>query len=141
MFVFRGCVFKNRFVRSHFQFALSILDNICQVNSQLQEQYMTVPFAWCLVKQLKRDFSDDMNKITSGVYCNWRFPEKMNRQQISSFKLILSELLLDMDIRFVCPSFSIDTRAAHRNIDETTRRLNESYVKNVQRQCPLFEQV
>ena len=136
-----GVFFKNRFVRSHFRFALFILDRICQVNSLLQEQYMTVPFAWCLVKQLKHEFSHDMNNISTGDFCNWRYLEKMNQQQITSFKFILSELLLNMDIRFVCPSFSIDTRQARRNIDETTLQLSPSFLKSVQRQCPLFEQV
>ena len=136
-----GPFLNNRFIRSHFRFALFILDRICQVNSRLQEQYMTVPLAWCLVKQLRQDFSFDMDKISSGDYSNWRYLEKLNERQMTSFTVVLSELMLNMDIRFICPSLSIGTRLANRNIDETTGQLNPSFVRGVQRQCPLFELV
>ena len=71
-----GVFLKNRFIRSHFRFALFVLERLCQVNSKLQDQYMTVPLAWCLVKELKREFSCDLDKITAGDFCNWKYLEK-----------------------------------------------------------------
>ena len=60
---------------------------------------------------------------------------------MTSFKVILSELLLNLDIRFACPSFSIGTRLANRNVEEMTHQLNMSFMRNVQSQCAIFELV
>ena len=130
---------NNPFVFSHFKFAQSILEKICRVNSQLQQTYMTVPQAWWLIQKLKDSFSRDLNEISSGNYGNFTYLEGMNDCQKTTFKTILTSLLLNMDIRFACPSLSIDTRVAHRNVDPITQRLNKQFLQNVQRQCVLFE--
>ena len=132
---------NNPFILSHFFFAHYILERICNVNTQLQQRYMTVPQAWCLVQRLKEAFSHDMSQITSGNYGDFGYFVGMRENQIPTFKTILTALLLNLDIRFACPSFSIDTRAAHRNLDQTTQRLNKEFLKRVQRQCPLYELV
>ena len=55
--------------------------------------------------------------------------------------MIMSKTLLNLDIRFPCPSFSIDMSLARRNVIDTMQQLDESFLKNVQRQCPFFELV
>ena len=122
---------NNLFILSHFFFAHYILERICNVNTQLHQRYMTVPRAWCLVQRLKEDFSRDMSEITAGNYGDFGYFVGMRENQITTFKTILTALLMNLDIRFACPSFSIDTRAAHRNLDQTTQRLNR-----VLKKCP-----
>ena len=102
---------------------------------------MTVPHAWGLVQNLKESFSRDLDEISSGYYGNFTYLVGMSEFQIATFKKVLSALILNMVIRFACPSFSIDIRVAHRNTDQTTQRLRDQFLKRVQRQCPLFELV
>ena len=63
----------------------------------------------------------------------------MNERHISTFKTVVSNILLNFEIRFPCPSFSIDSRLARRHIDQTTQRLSIAFFKTVQHQCPIFE--
>ena len=55
--------FSNKFILSHFSFALSILKTICGVNESLQEQYTILPVVWERIKHMRQSFYESLTQM------------------------------------------------------------------------------
>ena len=55
-----------------------------------------------------------------------------------TFTNIMERLILNMDIRFPCPSTCIESRFLRHNVDISTNTLNRQLFQSVRINCPLF---
>ena len=110
---------------------------MCVLNSKLQDSYMTVASAWLLVKQLKNDFQNILSSLSAGRFQEFPYLEGLNRTQKDTFMVITKTLLLNLDIRFPCPSFSIDKRIAYKHTDQNTQQLSKQFLSKTQHECPI----
>ena len=130
-------VFSNPFIRSHFSFAFDILKKICSFNQALQEQYIILPRAWALIERMKNEFYDIYRQMKNGISLAFEYIGGLSEPEKRTFLIVL-EKLLNIDVRFPCPSTSINSRQAQQNIDVVTATLNRPFVQSVRNNCPLF---
>ena len=130
--------FSNDFILSHFLFAFVILEKISDVNEILQRQYMTLPEAWHLINRLKETSREYYNQMRTGRFDNFEFIAPLNAEQKKTFEVVIQNLLLNMEVRFSCPSTCIDSKLAEQNFDFSTNTLNKPFLQNVRNKCPLF---
>ena len=133
--------FEDKFVIAHFRFARFVLDRVCLTNTKLQERYLLLPHAWVMINKLKQDFIGSLEEIRSHTFSSFDYLTDLTEGQLLSFQTILNAFLLKMDVRFPCPSFSMDTRKTKHYIDQTLWRIDPTFTREVQKKCPLFELV
>ena len=130
--------FSNAFIHAHFSFAFDILKRICRFNRALQEQYTILPDVWILVCHMKDLFSGDFRQMRNGCFVDFDYIERLNVVEKETFLHVLEKLLLNMEVRFPCPSTSIDIRQARQNVDHLTNTLNRGFFQSIRNSCPLF---
>ena len=118
-------------------FARDILEIICKTNESLQEQYIILPEAWGLICRMKDQFSDLYRQMRNGHYDQFDYLCQFDDEQQKTFLNVIENLLLNVDVRFPCPSTSIELRHARPTLDFPTNALNREW-QNVRSSCPLF---
>ena len=131
--------FQNKFVLSHFHFALFVLEKICWANTKLQKKHIFLPHAWVLVKNLKEEFFRYSEEIRTMSFSSFDYLANLSMEQIGTFRVIVDTFLLNMDIRFPCPSFSMVVRIAKKHIEPSSNKINPAYMSDFRQKCPLFE--
>ena len=133
--------FSNRFIMSNFRFALFILEKLWLLNTELQEQYTFLPVVWSSINRMKEVFRQHLCDLHNSRFDNFTYIGTLSENEKKSFCVILEKLLLHMDIRFPCPSTSIDMRRAKRETNLETNTLDRHFLRSVQQHCPLLETV
>ena len=77
--------------------------------------------------------------MKAGIFEDFEYLEKMDRQEIATFQKIIKAFLFNMEVRFPCPSFSIAKRVARRHVDPTTEQLDLHFLENVSLNCQINE--
>ena len=70
---------------------------------------------------LKQTFRRHFDELQTSMFTSFDYLMDLSREQLLSFQVIIERLLLNMEIRFPCPSFSINTQVAKQNINEATK--------------------
>ena len=128
--------FQDNFVLAHFRFAYFVLERVNLTNTKLQERYLVLPHAWLMINQLKEEFRVYRDDIRSITFSSFDFLGVLTNEQLPSFLEIIDAFLLNMEVRFPCPSLSIDTRVAKQHVDQTLYQINPSFLKEVGRRAP-----
>ena len=74
-------------------------------------------------------------------FASFEYPGKLSSDELLSFEAIIETFLLNMDIRFPCPSFSMDVKVAKEFIDQESHTIDITFMKDVQKRCPLLQMV
>ena len=130
--------FSHHFVLSLFKFSFFILDKIWTLVVQMQHQYTILPLVWTSVERLRNEFVKILDDIHNRRLAGFDYLRFMDETQIVTFENVLKQLILNMHIRFPCPSTGIDTRHARRHTDIHSATLNDAVLKSYMRKCPLF---
>ena len=133
--------FHDNFILSHFRFAFFVLDRICSTNTQLHEKNIFLHQAWILIKNLREDFCCYLRKIGARSFASFEYLGDLSSDELLSFEVIIESFLLNLDIRFPCPSFSMDMKVAKSFIDQESHTIDITFVKDIQSRCPLLEMV
>ena len=134
-------LFANQFILSHFKFAQFILEKLCLMNEQLQEQYSFLPLCWSSIQQMKGVFEAYERKMKNGIFDDFVYVGGFHSREKETFILVIQRLILNIQIRFPCPSTSIGARKAKRNTDFTTNTVDQGFLRSVKLRCDLFETV
>ena len=136
-----GSFFQDKLVLAHFRFAFFVLERVHMTNNKLQERYLVLPHAWLMINKFKEDFRVYRDDIQSITFSYFDFLGVLTNEQQSSFLEIIDAFLLNMEVRFPCPSLSMDMRVAKQHVDQNLYQINPSFAKEVGRRCPLQEMV
>ena len=98
---------------------------------------MTVPQAWVLVKSLKQEIQQHSARLSAGRFDSVPFLSAFNQIQKDSFLAIINALLFNMEMRFPCPSLSLDKRVANRHKNPEKGQLERRIISNTQQKCPI----
>ena len=71
----------------------------------------------------------------------FEFINPLSDLQKATFLPVMETMLLNLDIRFPCPSLSIDLSLAKQNMDNTTNTLKPEFYKQTQMMCPFVMEV
>ena len=74
-------------------------------------------------------------------FARFEYLTTMNDSQKASFLHVMEMLILNMDIRFPCPAFSLETSLAKRHTDQTSNTLQPAFYKRMQMKCPFAMEV
>ena len=108
------------------------------MNDSLQEQYTILPIVWESITRLKQTFNEFLTQMRNGNFSEFDYVGRLCAHERKSFLNIIERLLLNMDIRFPCPSSSIDWRRARQNVNFSTSTLDQIFLRSVKTCCPLF---
>lgn len=129
--------FSNSFIDAHFHFASFVLERICCLNTQMQEQYSLVHETWESVQSLRRQLETDLVDMERGSFGKFTYVGDLDDVQRGTFVTVLKRLILNINIRFPCINTSIDTRLARHNTNDALK-LNESLLYRMRRSCPFM---
>ena len=107
----------------------------------MQQQYTILSLVWLLVEQLKDKFSRYLSEIHDGCFVPFDFLQGVQPCRIHTFTYVLKRLLLNIQIRFPCPSNGIDVKSARGFIDYEDAMLDTAFLHHFKRKCPLFVSV
>ena len=74
-------------------------------------------------------------------YTRFEFITSMNDWQKRTFQNVMEMTILNLDIRFPCPSLSIQTTVAKEIIDPATNTLDPAFTKRILMKCPFIVEV
>ena len=74
----------------------------------------------------------------NGIFGEFDFVCQLCDFERKSFLNIMERLLLNMEIRFPCPSSSIDRRQTRQTFNRTTNNVDQRFLQSVKTNCPLF---
>ena len=129
---------SNQFVLTHFKFSFFILDKIWTLVVQMQHQYTILPVIWTKIDRLKNEFVNCLREVQDRRFVRFPIFQNMDELQIATFENVLKRLILNMQVRFPCPSTGVDSRLARSHMDTRIGTLNETVLKSYMRRCPLF---
>ena len=132
---------SNAFFIAHFKFARFLLDEICVLNSTMQEEFATLPGLWHSVLNFKNKMKVYFDEMKRNCFEKFEYIMPLNDSQKETFLNVMEMTILNLDKRFPCPSMSIDTHMAKRNVNETTRTLDALFYKSVQMKCPFVMEI
>ena len=132
--------FRDKFILAHFSFAQFVLERICSTNTQLQRKYIFLPDAWVFVNKLKGEFSL-YSREKQNIFTTFEYLGDLSGDQVVSFLDIIDHFLLNTDFRFPCPGISFDMKNAQEYLNPSSTAIEETFMKEIQRKCPLFEKV
>ena len=72
----------------------------------------------------------------NGIFLHFEYIGGLSEPEKKTFLNIVAKLLLNIDVRFPCPSTSINSRQAQQNIDVVTTTLNRPFIQ-CQKQMPI----
>ena len=96
----------------HFRFAQLLLDKLWLLNLKLQEQFALLPVVLSSITQTKEMFKQHLSELKRSCYEKFDYIRVLSDWEKKTFEEILQKLLLNLDIRFPCPSTSVDLRIA-----------------------------
>ena len=76
--------------------------------------------------------------MRNGRFDDFEYTCRFVEGQKKTFQNILEKLILNIDVRFPCPSTGIESRLARQNIDVSTNTVNRQFFQSVRTRCPLF---
>ena len=65
----------------------------------------------------------------------------LNDSQKATFLLVIETMILNLDIRFPCPGFSIELGVAKRNTNVISKTLEHAFNKKMSMRCPFLMEV
>ena len=111
---------SNTFVIAHFSFAKFLLERIWNLNTKMQEEYATLPVLWEQVSNFKEEMCGYLGEMKNDCFQRFEYIMGLENSQKATFLHVMEMMVLNLDIRFPCPGFSIETGLAKRNRDTTT---------------------
>ena len=104
----------------------------------MQYQYTMVPVVWKSVERLREEYVEHLREVQDRLFYHFSFLRDIDEGLIVTFENILTQLILNMQIRLPCPSTGFDVRQARNHLDPNTQKLEEVFLKGLIRNCPLF---
>ena len=104
----------------------------------MQYQYTLIPVVWTSIERLKEEFVEHLREVKDRRFDHFSFLRDIDEGLIVMFENILTELILNMQIRLPCPSTGLDVKQAKNHLEPNTQRLEEPFLKEFIRKCPLF---
>ena len=132
---------SNPFIVAHFNLAQFLLDEICILNSMMQEEYATLPVLWEYVLQFKKRMSGYCGEIKTNCFSKIESICSLSESQKATILHVMEMTVLNLDIRFPCPSLSIETKIAKRNMNVITKTLEPEFLKRSSMMCPYLMEV
>ena len=72
---------------------------------------------------------------------DFEFLSALTEPQKETFQLVMKKTILNLDIRFPCPGFSINTTQAKQNTNNLTNNLEPAFFKEMKMKCPFVMEV
>ena len=132
---------SNTFVIAHFSFAKFLLERIWNLNTKMQEEYATLPVLWEQVSNFKKEMRGYLGEMKNDCFQRFEYIMGLENSQKATFLHVMEMMVLNLDIRFPCPGFSIETGLAKRNTDTTTHTLQPEFYKRMMMKCPFSMEV
>ena len=108
--VTRDFSFSNNLINATFGFTHFILDILGRINTVFQERYATVTELWDIIVSLKmkiHSFTVSSNRVFPlGLECL----SGLSDNETDDFRALLTQLKRSLEMRFPCPSMSVDMR-------------------------------
>ena len=130
--------FSDTFILSHFMFAFDLLKKINCLNDALQEQYTVCLSCGKTKNRMKRTFCECLQQMKNESFGSYDYISNHCDREKKSFLNIIERLILNMDIRFPCPSSSIELRQARQYTNYSTNTLEPTFFRSVRMNWPLI---
>ena len=109
--------FTNYLVDAHFQFAFFVLDLLGDINTIFQMKYGFVQNFWEYLVVFHRFLVGELRKMEEGDFGRFTYLYSVRVEDRPQFVKIMKHLILNMQVRFFRPSFSIDKRSFKDYLD------------------------
>ena len=128
--------FQNARVCSLFLFVDYVLGILGKVNKFLQQRYLMVWDAWCVVKSLRRHILFVSSRL-KGKQPPFTFLSTLDRTQKETFALSIEQLAQSLECRFHCPSQSLVKRMRmDKKVDRTSHDTSQ---QSQQSRCSIMD--
>ena len=78
-------------------------------------------------------------ELRNSCFDQFKYISSLDVREKQTFAVVLQKLILNMDVRFPCPSAGLDTKRAEPHIDFTNNTLNKQLLRETRLNCPLLE--
>ena len=109
--------FNHPLVDAHFRFAFDILDILADINTVFQMKNSFVNYFWECLIVFHRYLVGELMKIEDGNFGRFTYLSSVRIEDRPQFLTILKSLILNMQVRFFRPSFSLDRLSIRDYLD------------------------
>ena len=112
--------FQHPLVNAHFRFSLFILDILGDLNTLFQTKYSFVNYFWEYLVVLHQFLVGELRKMEEGDFGRFVFLNSVRNEDRPQFVDIMKHLILNLQVRFYRPSFSLDKRSIKKFLNYDT---------------------
>ena len=126
--------FENPLVLAHFKFASEIFDMLGEVNEIFQRKYGFINYHWEYLVTLFKFFVRELQKLQNNDFSRFEYLALFDQEKRDHFTEILKNLILNLKVRFLAVSFSLNKKSIGPFLDyQNMMILNGAHVGDLSR--------